>query len=97
MTTTERFRRVTEVDRNPQRTVIIFKDETDTYVAHVPSMPGCVTQATSKENILQKVQVAMQAWSEAAVKKGYKPLNNSRLLVWREAARVFYQVIDLNL
>ena len=48
--------------------VVIEKDEDDYYVASVPSLPGCHTQATSMDQLLERIKEAIALYLE--VEKG---------------------------
>jgi len=45
--------------------VIIEKDEDGYYVADVPELPGCHTQAKSLDKLLQRVREAIELYLEA--------------------------------
>jgi predicted RNase H-like HicB family nuclease len=45
--------------------VIIEKDEDGYYVADVPELPGCHTQAKSLDKLLQRVKEAIELYLEA--------------------------------
>ncbi len=45
--------------------VIIEKDEDGCYVADVPELPGCHTQAKSLDKLLQRVREAIELYLEA--------------------------------
>ena len=40
--------------------VIIERDDEDYYVASVPSLPGCHTQATSLDELMRRVREAIE-------------------------------------
>jgi len=44
--------------------VIIEKDEDDYYVATVPALPGCHTQAKSLDELLKRVREAIELYLE---------------------------------
>ncbi|MBO8183249.1 MAG: type II toxin-antitoxin system HicB family antitoxin [Archaeoglobus sp.] len=44
--------------------VIIEKDEDDYYVAKVPSLPGCHTQARSLEELMERIKEAIELYLE---------------------------------
>lgn len=46
--------------------VIIEKDEDGFFVAHVPALPGCVTQAKTYEALMERVQEAIELCLEVA-------------------------------
>ncbi len=49
------------------RQVLIYPEVEDGgLVCEVPSLPGCVSQGATKEEALRNVQVAIEAWVEAA-------------------------------
>jgi len=45
--------------------VVIEKDEDGYYVADVPELPGCHTQAKSLDKLLQRVREAIELYLEA--------------------------------
>ncbi|MEM2051173.1 MAG: type II toxin-antitoxin system HicB family antitoxin [Thermoproteota archaeon] len=44
--------------------VVIIEDETGGYVASVPSLPGCHTQAETLDELMKNVQEAIQLYLE---------------------------------
>ncbi|MEM3028887.1 MAG: type II toxin-antitoxin system HicB family antitoxin [Thermoproteota archaeon] len=44
--------------------VVIIEDETGGYVASVPSLPGCHTQAETLDELMRNVQEAIQLYLE---------------------------------
>ena len=52
---------------------IFYSDEDDGYIADIPDLPGCSAFGASPEAALREVQVAKQAWLEAARAAG-KPI-----------------------
>lgn len=44
--------------------VIIEKDEDDFYVASVPSLPGCHTQAKTMDELLKRIKEAISLYLE---------------------------------
>ncbi|MEM2940541.1 MAG: type II toxin-antitoxin system HicB family antitoxin [Thermoproteota archaeon] len=44
--------------------VVIIEDETSGYVASVPSLPGCHTQAETLDELMRNVQEAIQLYLE---------------------------------
>ena len=42
--------------------VVIEKDEDGYFVADVPELPGCHTQARSLDNLMERAQEAIQLW-----------------------------------
>ena len=51
-------------------TVIIEKGRESGYVAHVPSLKGCVSQGETREEALVNVKEAIEAYVEALVEDG---------------------------
>ncbi|OPY52483.1 MAG: hypothetical protein A4E49_01837 [Methanosaeta sp. PtaU1.Bin112] len=45
--------------------VLIEKDEAGYFVATVPSLPGCHTQARSMDDLLERAKEAIEAYLEA--------------------------------
>ena len=45
--------------------VLVEKDEDGYYVATVPVLPGCHTQAKSLDNLLERIKEAIEAYLEA--------------------------------
>lgn len=45
--------------------VLVEKDEDGYYVATVPSLPGCHTQARSLDDLLDRTREAIEAYLEA--------------------------------
>jgi predicted RNase H-like HicB family nuclease len=50
--------------------VIIEKDQDGFLVAKVPDLPGCATQAKTKQELIKRVKEAIQAYLEALRKNG---------------------------
>lgn len=49
------------------RQVVIYPDAEDGgWVAEVPSLPGCITQGDTKEQVLENVRDAIETWIEGA-------------------------------
>ena len=44
---------------------IIHEDETGGYWAEVPSLPGCVSQGETIEEVRENIREAIEAWLEA--------------------------------
>jgi predicted RNase H-like HicB family nuclease len=44
--------------------VVIIEDETGGYIASVPSLPGCHTQAEALDALMKNVQEAIQLYLE---------------------------------
>ena len=49
---------------------IIHEDESGGYWAEVPSLPGCVTQGESIEEVRENLREAIEAWLEAGEPEG---------------------------
>lgn len=45
--------------------VLVEKDEDGYYVASVPTLPGCHTQAKSMDDLLGRIKEAIEAYLEA--------------------------------
>lgn len=45
--------------------VLVEKDEDGYYVASVPSLPGCHTQARSMDELLERAREAIESYLEA--------------------------------
>ena len=45
--------------------VLLEKDEDGYYVASVPMLPGCHTQAKSMDELLERIKEAIEAYLEA--------------------------------
>jgi predicted RNase H-like HicB family nuclease len=45
--------------------VLVEKDEDGYYVASVPMLPGCHTQAKSMDDLLERIKEAIEAYLEA--------------------------------
>jgi predicted RNase H-like HicB family nuclease len=53
------------------RQVIIYPDHEDGgWVAEVPSLPGCITQGDSREEVIRNVRDAVDTWIDGAKKVG---------------------------
>jgi predicted RNase H-like HicB family nuclease len=45
--------------------VLIEQDEDGAYVAEVPSLPGCITQGATREDVLRNAREAISAYLES--------------------------------
>jgi predicted RNase H-like HicB family nuclease len=54
--------------------VTIDRDEDGVWVVECPSIPGCVSQGTTKEEALENVKDAIRLCLQVRAEKGY-PLN----------------------
>lgn len=52
--------------------VVIERDEDGFFVASVPSLPGCHTQAPSIEVLTERIQEAIELYLEAKVEPAMK-------------------------
>ena len=48
--------------------VVIQQDEDGMFVAEVPSLPGCISQGTTRSEALKNIQEAVQAYIESLQK-----------------------------
>ena len=56
--------------------VILTRDDTGKWTAEVPALPGCITWASSKEEVLALAREAIEGWllSRQATGKSLPPL-----------------------
>ncbi len=52
------------------RQVVLQPGENGYWVAEVPSLPGCISQGTSKEEAITHIREAIEQWIEAAAALG---------------------------
>jgi len=45
--------------------VIIEQDEDDVYIAEVPSLPGCISQGTTRTEALNNIKEAIEVYLES--------------------------------
>jgi predicted RNase H-like HicB family nuclease len=57
--------------------VVVEKDEDGYYVASVPELPGCHTQAKTLDKVMERIKEAIQACLEA---EGLKNLGRTELV-----------------
>jgi predicted RNase H-like HicB family nuclease len=57
--------------------VVVERDEEGYYVASVPELPGCHTQAKTLDELTIRVKEAIEAYLEA---EGYKPKEGVELI-----------------
>jgi predicted RNase H-like HicB family nuclease len=55
-------------------TVIIQKDEEGYYVAEVPGLKGCHTQARSLDELMERVKEAIELWLEVYGEEAFEGL-----------------------
>jgi predicted RNase H-like HicB family nuclease len=48
------------------RQVVIHPGEDGQWVAEVPSLPGCISQGSTKEEAIANIKEAIEQWIEAA-------------------------------
>ena len=51
-------------------TVTIDRDETGTWVAECPAIPGCVSQGSSKQTAIKNVREAIESCLEVRAERG---------------------------
>lgn len=51
---------------------VVEKDEDGYYVASVPELPGCHTQAKTLDEVMKRIREAIQAFLEAEGVKGHR-------------------------
>ncbi len=54
-------------------TIVIEKDADGYFVGSVPALPGCHTQAKSIDQLLERMQEAIEVWLEAAGERTPRP------------------------
>lgn len=53
------------------RQVVIYPDpESNSWIAEVPGLPGCITDGATKEEVLQNAREAIECWLEGAAAVG---------------------------
>jgi len=57
-------------ERQMRYRVLIQQDEDGMYVAEVPSLPGCISQGTTREEVVTNVREAMAAYLESLAEHG---------------------------
>jgi predicted RNase H-like HicB family nuclease len=50
--------------------VLIEQDETGVYVAHVPSLPGCISQGQTRSEALDNIKEAIAGYLESLQAEG---------------------------
>ena len=51
--------------------VVVEKDEDGYYVASVPELPGCHTQAKTLDQVMKRIKEAIEVYLEADEMKGH--------------------------
>ncbi len=59
------------------RQVLLYPGEDGQWVAEVPSLPGCISQGSSREEALSNIRDAIEAWMHAMRSKG-RPIPDER-------------------
>ena len=55
------------------RQVVIYADHDDGgWVAEVPSLPGCISQGDTREEVLRNIRDAIETWIDGAQQAGMK-------------------------
>jgi predicted RNase H-like HicB family nuclease len=52
------------------RQVLVYQDEEGYWIAEVPSLPGCGSDGTTREEALLNVKEAIELWVEDALANG---------------------------
>ncbi len=52
------------------RQVVLYQDEDGVWIAEVPSLPGCHSAGDSREDAMENVRDAIEAWAEHAKAHG---------------------------
>jgi predicted RNase H-like HicB family nuclease len=52
------------------RQVIIYPGEDGYFVAECPSLPGCVSQGKTREEVIENIREAIQLYIEVLLEKG---------------------------
>jgi len=50
--------------------VLLHRDREGDYIAEIPDLPGCMTDARTKEEALREIEDAKRAWIAVALEKG---------------------------
>lgn len=59
-----------QMKREMRYRVLIQQDEDGIYVAEVPSLPGCISQGTTREEAIAQVREAIAAYVESLQEHG---------------------------
>ena len=55
------------------RQVVIYADQDDGgWIAEVPSLPGCISQGDTREEVLRNIREAIETWVDGAQQVGMK-------------------------
>ena len=52
------------------RHVLLYTDEEGNWIAEIPSLPGCHSNVTTRDEALTRVKEAMELWIEDALEHG---------------------------
>ena len=52
------------------RHVLLYTDEEGNWIAEIPSLPGCHSNGTTRDEALTRVKEAMELWIEDALEHG---------------------------
>jgi predicted RNase H-like HicB family nuclease len=52
------------------RNVLLYTDEDGSWIAEVPSLPGCVSDGRTRDEALERVKEAIELYVEALVEDG---------------------------
>ena len=61
------------------RQVIIYPGEDEYWVAECPSLPGCISQGKTKEEAIENIREAIEAYTSALKEDGL-PVSDDRLV-----------------
>jgi predicted RNase H-like HicB family nuclease len=62
------------------RYAIVYQDEEHNWIAEVPSLPGCVTQGESREQVIENVRDAIALYLEDLDEELYAEYINPELV-----------------
>lgn len=52
------------------RYAVLYQDEDGAWVATIPSLPGCISQGSTKQEAAENVREAMEVWIESMRDRG---------------------------
>jgi predicted RNase H-like HicB family nuclease len=61
---------VSDQEDNMKYRVVIERDEDGVFIAEVPSLPGCLAEGATREEVIVNVREAMLAYMESLQKHG---------------------------
>ncbi len=53
-----------------ERKVLIFQDEDGYFVAEVPSLPGCISQGETRDQVIENIKEAIALHIEVLIERG---------------------------